>query len=162
MHWIIYALVGTFFIGIYNSFLESSKVIVPKGSYNKHMYLASILVIAGIINTFVLLVYSQFKPKEFKTLFIKLQKQYINKNIKIPYLYLIIPATLLSIYMCTNILALNGGGGIAIGIVNLNMFVTLTLGVMLLGDKINSKVIIGGLIAGLSISYAAYQSSLIN
>ena len=39
MHWIIYALVGTFFIGIYNSFLESSKVIVPKGSYNKHMYL---------------------------------------------------------------------------------------------------------------------------
>ena len=64
--------------------------------------------------------------------------------------------------MCTNILALNGGGGIAMGIINLNMFVTLALGVMLLGDKINSKVIIGGLIAGLSISYAAYESSLIN
>lgn len=162
MNWIIIALASTLFVGLYNSFLEGSKVLVPKGYYNKHMYLASILVICGIINFLILVGYSFTRPKEFKSLFNKLQHTYISNKIKIPYLHIIIPAIILSVYMLTNILALNGGGGIAMGIINLNMFVTLAVGVMLLGDKVNSKVIIASIIAGLSISFAAYQSSLIN
>ena len=106
--------------------------------------------------------YGFTRPKEFKSLFNKLQHTYISNKIKIPYLHIVIPAIILSAYMLTNILALNGGGGIAMGIINLNMFVTLAVGVMLLGDKVNTKVIIASIIAGLSISFAAYQSSLIN
>lgn len=162
MNWIILALASTLFVGLYNSFLESSKVIVPKGEYNKHMYLAAILVVTGVINTLILVGYSFTRPKDFQSLFTKLQHRYISDTIKIPYLHIVIPAIILTIYMLTNILALNGGGGIAMGIINLNMFVTLALGVVLFGDKVNSKVLIAAIIAGLAMSFAAYESSRIN
>ena len=162
MNWIIFALASTLFVGLYNSFLESSKVVIPKGGHNKHMYLAAILVVTGIINCLILVGYSFTRPKDFQSLFNKLQHKYISNKIKIPYLQIVIPAIILTVYMLTNILALNGGGGIAMGIINLNMFVTLALGVMLFGDKVNTKVIIAALIAGLSMSYAAYESSKLN
>lgn len=162
MNWIIFALASTIFVGLYNSFLESSKVIIPKGVYNKHMYLAAILVITGLINCLILLGYSFTRPKDFQSLFKNLQNKYISNTVKIPYLHIVIPAIILTVYMLTNILALNGGGGIAMGIINLNMFVTLAIGVMLFGDKINSKVIIAAVIAGVAMSFAAYESSRIN
>lgn len=109
----------------------------------------------------ILVGYSFTRPKDFQSLFTKLQHRYISATIKIPYLHIVIPAIILTIYMLTNILALNGGGGIAMGIINLNMFVTLALGVMLFGDKVNSKVLIAAIIAGLAMSFAAYESSRI-
>jgi drug/metabolite transporter (DMT)-like permease len=154
MDWIVPALGSTLFVGSYNSFLEGSKKFIPKGFVNKHIYICSILFIVGIIAGLFLLYYKLTHQKEFSTIF--------KKHITFPYLIVIIPAIILNSYMVTNTLALSGGGGIAMAIINLNMFVTILAGVMLYGDKINTTVIISMLIAIMVISYGVNASMKIN
>jgi len=153
MDWIAPALGGALFVGSYNSFLEGSKKFIPKGFVNKHIYICSILFIVGIIAGLFLLYYKLNHQKDFSTIF--------KKHITFPYLIIIIPAILLNTYMITNTLALGRGGGIAMAIINLNMFVTIFAGVMLFGDKINASIIISMLIAIMIISYGVNENNLL-
>ena len=153
MKWIYYALASAICIGVYNAFLEGSKNILPKGIQYIHMYLCSILIMSGIISALILVYYNFTKPKDLKYLF--------DKSLKPPYFHIIVPAIILCFYMFSNILAISKGGGVAVGIINLSLFVSMALGVALFGDKINSKVIISAIIAGLAMSFAAYESSKI-
>ena len=73
-----------------------------------------------------------------------------------------IPGILLCIIMVLNIMALSGGGSIAMVVINLNMLVTLYLGSLFLGDKFNNKIIISTLIALVFISYSVYEFMIIN
>ena len=154
MNWIIWALISVFLIGTYNTFLEASKSSIPKGYVFKHMYLSSILIISGLINLLVLIYHHKTNKKSFE--------YFYTKHIKFPYPIILIPAIILSIYMISNILALSGGGGIAAVIINLNSFVTLIAGAMLLGDKINLKIIISALISIFFVGIASLESRKIN
>ena len=64
--------------------------------------------------------------------------------------------------MVTNALALSGGGGVAMCIINLNLIVTITAGHFIFKDKINSKIIIAAAIAIVGFLFAAYESNKIN
>lgn len=149
MNWIIYSIISVFLIGIFNSFLQGSKFMLPKGDIYRHMYMSIIILIAGIMSAIILVYYNYTKPKEFKSMF--------NSKIKNNYLIIIITALFLALYMYFNILALNAGGGIATAIINLNMYVTIILGVLLFSDKINIKIIIAIIIGGLAMAYTAYE-----
>ena len=155
MNWIIFAVMSLFLIGTFNTFLEATKVTVPKGFVNKHMYLCSILVIAGIIGAIMLIYYSIANHTEFKELFMT--------RLVVPYYSLIwIPAIILCMQMITNTLALSNGGGVAVAIINLNMFVTLIAGVIFLGDKINDKILLSLIVGASAVAYAAYESYQLN
>ena len=150
MNWIICSIISVFLIGIYNSFLQGAKFMLPKGDIYRHMYMSIIILIAGIMSAIVLVYYNYTKPKEFKSMF--------NSKIKNNYWIIIITALFLALYMYFNILALNAGGGIAMAIINLNMYVTIILGVLLFSDKINIKIIIAIIIGGLAMAYTAYEN----
>lgn len=94
--------IESFLVGSFNTFLEGTKETVPKGFINKHMYLCSILAVAGAIGSITLIYYSIASPVEFKSFFIKHQK--------FPYWTIVIPAVILFSYLITNTLALSGGG----------------------------------------------------
>ena len=66
------------------------------------------------------------------------------------------------VYLITNTLALAQGGGIAVSIINLNMFVTILAGVLLFNDKINNVIIVSMIVAFISIGVAAYENYRIN
>ena len=78
------------------------------------------------------------------------------------YLTVIMPAIILFSYLITNTLALAQGGGIAVSIINLNMFVTILAGVLLFNDKINNVIIVSMIVAFISIGVAAYENYRIN
>ena len=63
--------------------------------------------------------------------------------------------------MLADLIALSEGGGIVMGVINLNVFVTLIGGALIYGDKINAKIILSLLGAFGLISYATYESSLL-
>tara|TARA_Y100000591_G_C21555126_1_gene555665 strand:- start:147 stop:608 length:462 start_codon:yes stop_codon:yes gene_type:complete len=151
MNWIIYAIFSTFAIGIYNLFLEGSKSHVDKDLISKHIYLLLIIALAGIISMIILFIY-YFTYKS------KLNK--IIKNVK--YEYFIFPAILLNLYMLSNILALSNGGGIAMTIINLNLFITIIGGVLIYKDKINAKIILCMLLVVPVMAYISLESMKIN
>ncbi len=150
--WVLYAILGTFGIGLYNHLLERSRKHIPYGFINKHIYLSSILFISGIISGLFLGYYNLNHNKEFNIIFTNHIKWYM----------VLIPALVLNGYMMANIVALSNGGGIAMGIFSLSMYITLFGGVIFLGDKINKEIIISMLIAIPIISYAVMQSIKIN
>tara|TARA_Y100000816_G_C26108334_1_gene590091 strand:- start:200 stop:643 length:444 start_codon:yes stop_codon:yes gene_type:complete len=143
-----------FLVGSFNTFLEGTKETVPKGFINKHMYLCSILAVAGAIGSITLIYYSIASPVEFRSFFTKYQK--------FPYWTIVIPAVILFSYLITNTLALSGGGGIAIAVSNLNMFVTILAGAYLFGDKINYKIILSLIVGVIAVSFGAYESYKLN
>lgn len=152
--WVVFAIMSLFLVGSFNSFLEATKETVPKGFVSKHMYLCSILVFAGLLASIMLIYYSIYNPQEFKTLFTTHQK--------FPYLKIIIPGAILFTYLITNTLALSNGGGFAIAIINLNMFVTILAGVYLFKDKINYKIILSLIVGIIAIAFGAYESYKLN
>jgi len=152
--WWIFALCSTFAVGTYNLFLEGSKKIVPNGLIPKHIFICSILTITGLISAIILYIYYVKENKIFLNTF----EKHLNPKIYM----IIIPAFILTFYMICNTLALSGGGGIAMTIINLNLLVTILGGVILFGDKINTKIIVAGLIALVGFLFASYESSLIN
>lgn len=152
MEWVSYALASTFGVGTYNSFLEGAKKILPNDIIHKHIYISSILSVAGFISSFILLFYYKNHHKTFVSVYQKHLHSY----------HVIIPAVILVGYMITNLMALTKGGGIAMVIINLNMFVTIIAGVYLFEDKINIKIILSMIAAIIAISYGALESNKIN
>lgn len=75
---------------------------------------------------------------------------------------MLFPAVCLCTYLMTNTLALSGGGGVAMAIINLNMFVTLLAGAYLYHDRINAKIIGFMLVGVFGLNMAVYESSLLN
>ena len=152
LSWIPYALSGAIFIGMYNLALEGAGKEIGTDYNTKIAFMMLVLVSVGILSGVVLLFQS-----------IK-NKKSMEKSIKIitdtPW-KLIVPSILIPLYMVANILALSDGGGIVMGVINLNVLVTLIGGAFLLGDKINSKIIISLLFAMGFITYASYESSLL-
>ena len=151
MHWAFFAAISVFGSGLYNFLLTASKRTIPDGVYYKHMYLCSILALAGALSGLMLVWYRFNRATEFEL---------FKHSVKVP--QVAVPACLLCAYMLTNLLALTGGGTVAIGIINLNMFVALTLGILFLGNKVNQKVVIAALVAGVSMIYAANETARIN
>lgn len=155
MNWILFAILSIFLVGIFNVCLEATKETIPAGFINKHMYLCSILVFAGIISGIILIYYSITNNTEFKDLFTtRLAASY--------YSLIWIPAILLCTYLVTNTLALANGGGIATAIISMNMFVTIIMGTILFGDKMNDKILLSLIVGGSAIGYGAYESHRLN
>ena len=152
--WITYAVASIFLIGAFNLFLEATKDTIPKGFHYTHIYLCCILVLAGILGGLSLICYQFLYPNALSELY--------NNNFKPYYLVVSMPAILLFTYLITNTLALAQGGGIAVSIINLNMFVTILAGVLLFDDKINTRIIVAMIVAFISISIAAYENYRIN
>ena len=155
MNWLLFAILSVFLVGIFNVCLEATKETIPAGFINKHMYLCSILVFAGIISGIILVYYSITNHTEFKELFTtRLAPSY--------YLLICIPAILLCTYLVTNTLALANGGGIATAVISMNMFVTIIMGVILFNDKINDKILLSLIVGASAIGYGAYESHRLN
>ena len=154
--WWVFAGGSTFIIGFYNFFLAATKKVLPPnlGLSAKHIYICLVLTIAGLISLITLMFYYHKNPKLMNTV--------MNKHL-IPQFYtVLIPGILLAMYMISNVLALSGGGGIAMCIINLNMLITIACSVLFLGNKINTKIIIAALVALVGFLFAAYESSQIN
>jgi drug/metabolite transporter (DMT)-like permease len=154
MNWILFAILSVFLVGIFNVCLEATKETIPAGFTNKHMYLCSILVVAGIIGGFILVYYSVTKPADFSELF--------TGHLRSSYWLIFLPAIILCTYLVTNTLALSNGGGIATAIISMNMFVTIIMGTMLFGDKINDKILLSLIVGASAIGYGAYESHRLN
>lgn len=154
--WWFFAGCSTFLIGFYNLFLAATKKVVPSnlGIPAKHIYISFVLVISGIISFLTLMVYNHKNSKLVKTV--------MTKHLLPQFYSVIVPSCFLYLYMITNVLALSGGGGIAMCIVNLNLLITIGGGVLLLGNKINKKIIVSALIALCGFIFAAYESAKIN
>tara|TARA_B100002019_G_C21090699_1_gene508492 strand:+ start:328 stop:798 length:471 start_codon:yes stop_codon:yes gene_type:complete len=151
--WLPFALTSTLGVGTYNLSLEGSGKYIGKDPYAKMTMITMILLVTGIISIFFMYGFKTFKPKSFNRAF-----EVANKD----KWRIFIPGFILSVYMMTNILALSLGGGIVMGIINLNIFVTLLGGVYLYNDKIDKTVIILLSIAMILIFYASYHSSKLN
>ena len=154
MSWVIYAIASIFLIGAFNLFLEATKDTIPKGFHYTHMYLCCILVLAGVLAGISLICYHFLYPNALSDISSKIKPSY--------YLTVIMPAIILFSYLITNTLALAQGGGIAVSIINLNMFVTILAGVLLFNDKINNVIIVSMIVAFISIGVAAYENYRIN
>lgn len=150
MTWEIYAILSIFGVGIFNSFLEGTRESVPKEFEYKHMFLCIMLIVCGVISAIILFYYYFTKNKSFNKL--------LGKSSKFKLYMAVIPAILLCGYLVTNTLALSNGGGIAMSLINLNMFVTLFLGYFLFKDKLNLKIIIAAFVAAGGAAFAAYES----
>ena len=151
--WLPFALTSTLGVGAYNLSLEGTGKYIGKDPYAKMSMITMIILIAGIISTFFMYSLKTIKPKSFNRAFdIAIKDKW----------RIFVPGFILSVYMMTNILALSLGGGIVMGIINLNIFVTLFGGVYLYNDKIDKTVIILLSIAMILIFYASYHSSKLN
>lgn len=151
--WITYAVASIFLIGAFNLFLQETKETIPKGFRYTHIYLCCILMLAGILGGISLIYYKVLYPTAFSELHNKFQPYY---------LIVIMPAILLFTYLITNTLALAQGGGIAISIINLNMFFTIFVGALLFDDKINTRIVVAMIVAFISIGVAAYEKHRLN
>jgi drug/metabolite transporter (DMT)-like permease len=151
MHWSLYATLSLLLVGTFNTMLEGSKQTMSADVITKSMYTSSILVCAGVISALSLLYHRHYHKVEYRRFY------------KVPRMsHVIFPACCLCSYLVTNTLALSGGGGVAMGIINLNMIVTLLAGSYFYNDRINLKIICSMLIGVMSLNFAVYESSKIN
>lgn len=150
--WLPFAISSTFLVGTYNLLLEGSGKKIGNDITTKSAYIMLIMIIVGIVGTIVFIALQAKNPKSTSKAL---------KLLKISPWRVVLPAIICIAYMLTNINALSKGGGIVMAIINLNVFVTLLGGALLYGDQINTKIILS-LIAGMGfITYASYESSLI-
>lgn len=154
MLWLTYAIASIFLMGAFNLFLQATKDTIPKEFHYTHIYLCCILVLAGILGGISLICYQVLYPNALSELCTDCFKPY--------YMIVTIPAMLLFTSLITNTLALAQGGGIAVSIINLNMFFTIFVGTLLFGDKINYRIIIAMIVAVVAITIGTYESYRIN
>jgi hypothetical protein len=152
LNWLAPALVGALLIGIYNLLLEGGGKAVGSDRNAKSVYLMMIMVCAGIYAALILIYFKAAKPESVAKAM---------KSVKSGYWKILLPGLICVSYMFADIIALSEGGGIVMGVINLNVFVTLIGGALLYGDKINAKIVISLLGAFSLISYATYESSLL-
>ena len=152
LNWLPYALAGAVLIGVYNLALEGTGKEIGADFNAKISFMMMVLVTAGIISGIVLV---------FQTINAKKATEKSVKIISNAPWKLIVPGMLVTLYMLANIMALSEGGGVVMGVINMNVVITLIGGAILLGDKINAKIIISLIAAMGLITYASYESSLL-
>ena len=152
INWLVPALAGALLIGIYNLLLEGGGKAVGSDRNAKSAYMMMIMVCAGVYAALILMYFRVTKPESLSK---------ATKTVKSGYWKVLLPGLICVAYMLADLLALSEGGGIVMGIINLNVFVTLIGGALLYGDKINTKIIVSLLGAFGLISYATYESSLL-
>jgi drug/metabolite transporter (DMT)-like permease len=151
MHWTAYATMSLLLVGTFNTILEGSKSTMNQTIHTKIIFTSTILMLAGAISAMNLCYHYHAHRTEFKQFF------------KAPRLFHVLaPAMCLCTYLVTNTLALSGGGGVAMGIINLNMIVTLLAGSYFYKDKINATVLIAMIVGVASLNIAVYESMAIN
>lgn len=151
MNWIIYAIAGAFGVGFYNFFMAATKNMFPSTNINNLIFMFAVQLVGGLIGLIGLIYFKITNSKEFDNFF--------TKHVKFPYHYIFIPTIIQIIYLVVNLFALNKGGPIAMGIINMNTMVTIALGVMFLGNNINMKIVIGLLISILTATYSVMESN---
>lgn len=152
INWLVPALAGALLIGVYNLLLEGGGKSVGSDRNAKSVYMMMIMVCAGIYAALIIMYFKATKPQSVAKAI---------KTVKSGYWKVLLPGLICVAYMLADLLALSEGGGIVMGIINLNVFVTLIGGALLYGDKINAKIIISLMGAFGLISYATYESSLL-
>ena len=152
INWLLPAATGAILIGLYNLLLEGSGKSIGSDRSVKSVYMMMVMVCAGIYAAIILTYFYFTDPKSISK---------ANSGVQDGYWKVLLPGLLCVSYMLANLLALSEGGGIVMGVINLNVFVTLIGGAILYGDKINAKIIGSLVIAFAFISYATYQSSLL-
>ena len=152
INWLAPAIAGALLIGVYNLLLEGGGKAIGSDRDAKSVYMMMIMVCAGIYAALILMYFKANKPQSVAKAM---------KAVKSGYWKVLLPGLICVSYMLADLLALSEGGGIVMGIINLNVFVTLIGGALLYGDKINAKIIISLMGAFGLISYATYQSSLL-
>ena len=152
MNWLAPAVAGAVLIGIYNLLLEGGGRAVGTDRNAKSVYMMMIMVCAGVYAAVFLLYFKTSQPEAVSKAV---------KSVKGGYWKILLPGLICVSYMLADLLALSEGGGIVMGIINLNVFVTLIGGALIYGDKINAKIVLSLLGAFGLISYATYESSLI-
>tara|TARA_A100001011_G_scaffold255115_1_gene263395 strand:- start:104 stop:571 length:468 start_codon:yes stop_codon:yes gene_type:complete len=152
INWLVPAVAGALLIGIYNLLLEGGGKAVGSDRNAKSAYMMMIMVCAGVYAALILMYFKVTKPESLAK---------ATKTVKSGYWKVLLPGLICVAYMLADLLALSEGGGIVMGIINLNVFVTLIGGALLYGDKINTKIIVSLLGAFGLISYATYESSLL-
>tara|TARA_Y100000287_G_C14232313_1_gene362555 strand:+ start:1636 stop:2136 length:501 start_codon:yes stop_codon:yes gene_type:complete len=152
LNWLIPASIGAILIGLYNLLLEGSGKSIGSNRNVKSVYMMMVMVCAGIYAALILTYFHFADPKSIAK---------ASSSVQDGYWKVLLPGLLCVSYMLANLLALSEGGGIVMGVINLNVFVTLIGGALLYGDKINAKIIVSLIGAFALISYATYQSSLL-
>lgn len=152
MYWIIFAIFSVFLIGFYNLSLEGIGKQIGKDYITKISLVMILLSITGI-NALACLFIIHFMYPNSST---KSYKLFEKSKVKV-----FVTSILIIFYMITNIIALAEGGGIAMSIINLNLFITLIGGAILYGDKIDLNIIVSLIISTIFVSYASYRSHLI-
>lgn len=152
INWLAPAIAGALLIGVYNLLLEGGGKAIGSDRNAKSVYMMMIMVCAGVYAALILIYFKATKPQSVAKAI---------KTVKSGYWKILIPGFICIAYMLADLLALSEGGGIVMGIINLNVFVTLIGGAVLYGDKINAKIIISLMGAFGLISYATYESSLL-
>lgn len=151
LSWFVWAIIGALGIGAFNTLLEGTKESVPQGLVYKHMFLSILLIFSGILSLFILIFYRVTHKKQFNIL--------VLKTLKPPFLLYLVPSVIMLGYLIANLLALVKGGGVAMVIINLNMFVTIIAGALLFKDKITLKMAIGIIVSALGAAYVGYEKS---
>lgn len=153
LDWIVPALASAGLIGTYNLFLETGGKQFGKDSYAKMSFTMIILVTTGILAICALF----FLHSRHSVAFAKASNLTRRDGWRV-----IIPAFLCLSYMVTNTIALSRGGGIAITVIYLNIFINIIGSSLIFGTKLNAKILGALAIAIAAISYANYESSLLN
>lgn len=152
INWLIPAVAGAILIGTYNLLLEGGGKSIGSDRNAKSVYMMMIMVCAGVYAAIILAYFKIKSPNSVDK---------VMKNLKSGYWKVLLPGLICVSYMLADLIALSEGGGIVMGVINLNVFVTLIGGALLYGDKINAKIILSLMGAFGLISYATYESSLL-
>lgn len=149
MDWRISAFMGAILIGTYNSFMEATKDFFPGGTANQLILMMALQVVTGVIGILGLVALRYTRKREYNIMF--------SQHLRFPYTLLIVPAIIQIGYLLFNLKALSEGGSVAMAIINMNTFVTIVLGTLLLNDKINVKTAIALAVSVFAGIYAVYE-----
>ena len=153
LNWLVPAMASAAQIGAYNLFLEASGKHLGKDNYAKMSYVMMILVVSGAFATAALLLIRSRHASSFA----KARNLAHRDGWRV-----LLPALLCISYMVTNIIALSEGGGIAITVIYLNIFINIIGSSLLFGSKLNARMVGALALAVGAISYANYENKLLN
>jgi len=149
MDWRFSAFMGAILIGSYNTFMEATKVFFPGGTVNQLLLMMALQVVTGVIGILGLFALRYTHKREYNIMF--------TNHLHFPYTLLVIPAIIQIGYLLFNLKALSEGGSVAMAIINMNTFVTIILGTLILKDKINVKTASALALSVFAGIYAVYE-----
>ena len=149
MGWELIALFSAGMMGTFNTLLEGNGKAFKTDYLAKLVHMMMIIVFSGIIALFVIVyMYHAHKPSLNKAV-----SFFTNETWKI-----ILPASMIPLYLFLNIKALSEGGGIAMAVINLNIIVPLIAGHFLYNDNIDTILVMTVLLIVLLTGFASYHS----